>query len=125
MAKVALQSLKRIKGKPKSMVCPICKKQFETYRGNQIYCSAECYKENVRLKNIKNSVEKTSILKVNCAWCHTESLTHMPNKKFCDYNCNSEFHKAKKRIHQKYPWGNRAYELIDQLEKEGKDFVLK
>jgi hypothetical protein len=107
-----------IERRNKIRVCAVCKKEFKNNFRTK-YCSDACARLSYKTK------PKPEKMKINCLWCHVEMFTHSPNKRFCSSECNGQFQSAKKRIYKKYAFeSEKCTQLLQQLEKEGKDFVL-
>lgn len=90
-----------IKMKPDKGICPYCKKEFETYSWNKVYCCYRCRSTYYNIKVCKNTERLNKYDKkiweeiqmkpitervVICPYCEIKFRTTSATKKYCCYD---------------------------------------
>ncbi len=65
----------------RTLLCPVCNKEFITDKNAKKYCSAKC-----RRKANNQSAKKTTLREFSCAWCG-DSFMSVRRKKYCSKDC--------------------------------------
>ncbi len=65
----------------RTLICPVCNKEFVTDKNAKKYCSAKC-----RRKANNQTAKKNTLREFFCAWCG-ESFLSMRRKKYCSKEC--------------------------------------
>ena len=86
-----------------SKVCPICKKNFETYSHNKKYCSDHC----LRLSEKKPAKECSNI----CVWCGNEFKSKR-KAFFCSKSCSNKSRNLNQLHHRPYKINNSKQNKI-------------
>ena len=121
-------------------LCPVCFKQFDTNRGNQVYCSREC-REKTRIRLMAHLESPRQKFKV-CQICGNKNNRYSNGAKTCsNKSCQNEhranvrkqrveiirkaFGKYKKRIGCCECDYNRCSKALHFHHREDKDFQIK
>jgi endogenous inhibitor of DNA gyrase (YacG/DUF329 family) len=111
------------KSKKFKHICPTCKKEFMGTE-KQTYCSQKCWLNSVKHKKKAKTPRKKGTKEKTCLWCRKKFKTYFPNQLYCGLECAIKYRAMLQKIFKKHPFED-TLKLRLELEKKGKDFVLR